>query len=126
MALFWKKYSAVIWGVVTVFITLIVDWVAGSTNVSMLDKLAFASAGLFIGFDFWSFRKQILVAGCLGGLFGFIWGMNGSLWFGYVHLEPSLLSALFSFVKGFIIGMLFGSMFMKIIGWRFLQNSQEI
>jgi hypothetical protein len=124
-ALYWKKYKALLWGAVATLIALIVDGVAGSTRVSMLDKLVFASAGLFIGFDFWFFRKQILVSGCIVGIFGFIWGMSDSLWFGHAHLEPGLLNATLSSVKGFIFGMMIGSMYMSLFGWRFMKNDPE-
>ena len=118
MALYWKKYETLIWGVVATLIALIVDWIAGSPTVSMLDKLVFASAGLFLGFDFWSFRKQTLTAGCIVGIISFIWGISDDHWFGYAHLQPGLLNAILSFVKGFIFGMFSGSIYMQVFGSR--------
>ena len=125
IALSWKRYSALTWGVVTTLIAIIVDWIAGSPKISLLDKLAFATAGLFIGFDFWSFWKQTLMIGCIVGIIGFIWGMYDDLWFGYAHLQPSLLNAIFSSIKGFIFGMVIGNMYMQVWGSRQVIQKSE-
>lgn len=110
-----KRYSALVWSVATSLIALIVDWLAGSSSVSMMIILIFATLGIYIGIDFRPYWRQILAAGCIGGILGFIWGMNGSTWFGNVHLEPGLFNASLLFVEIFVFGMFFGSSYMKWI-----------
>src|SRR5262245_42259566 len=87
----WRKYDAVLWCIVIVLITFVVNWVAGSTRVNKLEELAFVTIGLFLGLDYHPFRKEIIIGGLILGIVGFIWGMTNSLWFGYVYLEPSWL-----------------------------------
>lgn len=113
-----KKYDALIWSIGTTFIALIVDWIAGSPRVDMVDKFIFAFFGLYVGFDSWSSRKQVLIAGFVGGILGFIWGISDDRWFGYAYLKPGLLNAILSSIHVFIFGMFFWSSYKGWLGSR--------
>jgi len=113
IVLFSKKYGALIWSCAILLVALFVDWLAGST-VNMSNKLAFATAGLLIGWNFWLFRKQVLLGGLFIGIIGFIWGLNYGHGFGYVQLEPGILNALLLSIQGCVAGMVLGRLYVDL------------
>jgi hypothetical protein len=107
IVLFSREYGAIIWSFVVLLIALFIDWFAGST-VNMSNKLAFATAGLLIGWNIWPFRKWVFLGGIILGIVSFIWGLDHAHQFGYIQLEPGILNALLFSIQGCIAGMVAG------------------
>jgi len=116
-ALKWNKYGAFIWCFISLILVTILDWSVGSAW-SIYGKLEFTMAGLFVGFDFWRFRKRLALLGAIGMICGFLLGLNNRAWFGTVRLDPGLLNAILLSVKFSIFGMGFGSILFEVFGWR--------
>ena len=124
LALIWNKYGVFIWGLVSLLIDLLIDWIAGS-SWTVVGRLEFMTVGLLLGWDFWHFRKQIALLGFIGAVCGFVFGMNNNLWFGTVRLDAGLLSAILLTVKFSILGMGYGRLLIEIFGWRPKVNDLE-
>lgn len=100
-------------------VCLLIDWLAGSP-IDLRNKSSYMFATSFVGWGFWVYRKQVLLGGVLGAVIGFLLGLQRSHFFGIICLPPGLLNAILFSVQTFIIGMLFGSLYMKYYGWKFL------
>lgn len=119
-----KEYGSLLGAILGLMVALSLDWVAGSP-VDMRNKLSFAAACAFVGWLFWPFWKQVLVGGFIGGVIGFVWGLTDSHWFGKVCLAPGVLNASLLAVQIFMLGMCFGSLYMKFFGWQFMKNRSQ-
>ena len=124
LTLFWKKYGALIWGLTTLLVAMLVHWLAGST-VALINNLGFATMGIFVVWNFWSFRKHVLLSGLIGGIIGFIWGMNYSYWFGNMQLEPGLRNAGLLSVQFVILAMALGKLYLELTDWQPRSNDLD-
>ncbi|MEP7136503.1 MAG: hypothetical protein ABI904_16360 [Chloroflexota bacterium] len=114
LALSWKDYKALFWGFITLLLALALELIAGSSKVSVLENLIYASMGIFIALDVQYFRKQTLIGGILGGTIGFMLGLMKSQYYGYANVLPGLFNALLSSTRLLIFGMFFGSICMAL------------
>lgn len=110
LVLSWKEYRALLWGFVTILLALTLEWIAGSSKVSVLDNLIYASMGIFIAVDFQYSRKQIFVGGIIVGTLGFVLGLMKNQYYGHANVPPGLLNAFLSSTRLLIFGMFFVSM----------------
>jgi hypothetical protein len=113
IVVFSKKYGALLWSLAILLTALFLDWIAGST-IYMGNKLAFATAGLIIGWNFQLFWKQAVFGGLIIGVIGFIWGLNYGRGFGYVQLEPGTLNAFLFAIQCNIAGMVLGRLYVDL------------
>jgi hypothetical protein len=119
-----KDYGSLLEAALGFLVTLSVDWIAGSP-VDLRNKLSFAGMGSFTGWLFWPFWKQVLVGGLVGAIIGSVWGTLSSHWFGQVCLQPGILNAALLAVQVSMIGMCFGSSYMKFYGAQFLKDRSQ-
>jgi hypothetical protein len=117
LTLGWRKYGTLIWSFISLTVVTLLDWSVGS-SWTIYGKLEFMFAGLFMGLDFWCFRKRIALLGTIGMICGFLLGLNNRIWFGSVRLDPGLLNAALLSVKFSIFGMGIGSVLFEIFDWR--------
>lgn len=101
---YYDKYPDAIIGIIIgASISVLSELLAGS-EVVIRTKWVYMCMGLFI----WPVRKQwrfLTPGGLIGGVVGFIWGMNDVRWFGNARLEPGLLNASLMGVEFGMVGM---------------------
>ncbi len=100
---FQKQYFVIIGPIAGLLISIVSDLIAGSEVVART-KLMYMNMGLVI-FIILPFIRIWLPAGILGGIFGFIKGLNNDFWFGNSHLEPGMLLASLLAIRFAMVGM---------------------
>ena len=101
--LFLKHYSVLFGPIVGLLISIGSDLAAGSEVVART-KLMYMCMGLIIilVLPFW---KVALASGVIGGIIGFVWGLNDVRWFGNARLEPGILNASLMGIEFAMVGM---------------------
>lgn len=117
-------YGILIGMVTGLAITLLLDWLANST-LDVKDKLSYMFISGFIGWLFVEFWKEIFIGGLLGGIIGFVWGLNDSYWFGKVNVPPGIFNASLLAVKISILGMLLAGLYVGYFGSIFSKGRKE-
>ena len=108
-----KQYSVLFGPIVGLLISVGTDLAAGSEIVAR-NKLLYLCMGLIIVLVL-SFWKVALVSGIIGGIIGFVWGLNDVRWFGNVRLEPGILNASLMAIEFSMVGMCVSCLFIGFI-----------
>jgi hypothetical protein len=124
--LFWQlgrafiaKYYIVITGpIVGLVISIASDLLAGS-EVTLRFKLIYMMMGLFGMGSFRKYGKPWLVGIVVGGILGFVWGLNDSRMFGNVSVPPGMLNASLMAVQVAMAGMSWARIFAELVEQKF-------
>jgi len=122
-----NEYGVLIGAAIGLLVSLSLDWMAGSP-VDLSNKLSFMFMCSFVGWGFrWgkSYWNPVIVGGFIGGIIGFGLGLSRSHWFGQVCLDPGVLNASLMSVEISVVGLGFASLFMKSVGWRYIEDAHQ-
>ncbi len=102
---FYAEYYLVLVGPISGLVVCIgLEILAGSEIVARA-KLLYMVMGLFIGWIFGKFWKPLFVSSIIGGIIGFVWGLNDIWRFGNVALQPGVLNASLMAIEYAFVGM---------------------
>lgn len=102
---FYAKYYLVLVGPILGLLVCIGSEILAGSEIVARAKLFYMVMGLFIGWTFGKFWKPLLVGGIIGGVVGFVWGLNDIRRFGNVALQPGVLNASLMAVEFAMVGM---------------------